>query len=34
LLVPTVDDGVAGVQFIAAVLASSKQNAAWVKLPR
>jgi predicted dehydrogenase len=33
LLVPTVDDGVAGVQFIAAVLSSSKQNAAWVKLP-
>ena len=33
LLVPTVDDGVAGVQFIAAVLDSSKQNAAWVKLP-
>ena len=33
LLVPTVDDGVAGVQFIAAVLNSSKQNAAWVKLP-
>ena len=34
LLVPTVDDGVAGVQFIAAVLDSSKQNAAWVKLPQ
>jgi len=33
LLVPTVEDGVAGVQFIAAVLDSSKQNAAWVKLP-
>jgi predicted dehydrogenase len=32
LLVPTVDDGVAGVQFISAVLASSKQNAAWTKL--
>ncbi len=32
LLVPTVDDGVAGVKFIAAVLASSKQNAAWTKL--
>ena len=32
LLVPTVDDGVAGVQFITAVLNSSKQNAAWVKL--
>src|SRR3984957_20312178 len=34
LLVPTVEDGVAGVQFIAAVLDSSKQNAAWVKLPK
>jgi predicted dehydrogenase len=34
LLVPTVEDGVAGVQFIAAVLESSRQNAAWVKLPR
>ncbi|MGA2426929.1 MAG: Gfo/Idh/MocA family oxidoreductase [Candidatus Acidiferrum sp.] len=33
LLVPTVADGVAGVQFISAVLGSSKQNAAWVKLP-
>jgi predicted dehydrogenase len=33
LLVPTVADGVAGVRFIAAVLDSSKQNAAWVKLP-
>jgi len=33
LLAPTVDDGVAAVQFIAAVLSSSKQNAAWVKLP-
>jgi predicted dehydrogenase len=33
LLVPTVHDGVAGVQFIAAVLNSSIQNAAWVKLP-
>jgi predicted dehydrogenase len=32
LLVPTVDDGVAGVEFIAAVLASSKQNAAWTNL--
>ena len=34
LLAPTVEDGVAGVQFIAAVLESSRQNAAWVKLPR
>ena len=33
LLVPTVHDGIAGVQFIAAVLDSSRQNAAWVKLP-
>jgi predicted dehydrogenase len=33
LLVPTVDDGVAGVRFIAAVLQSSRQNAAWVNLP-
>jgi predicted dehydrogenase len=33
LLVPTVEDGVAGVQFISAVLESSRQNAAWVKLP-
>jgi predicted dehydrogenase len=33
LLVPTVDDGVAGVRFIAAVLESSRQNAAWVDLP-
>jgi predicted dehydrogenase len=34
LLVPTISDGVAGVQFIAAVLDSAKQNAAWVKLPK
>jgi predicted dehydrogenase len=34
LLVPTVDDGVAGVQFISAVLESSKKNAAWVNLPK
>jgi predicted dehydrogenase len=34
LLVPTVDDGVAGVQFIAAVLESSRKNAAWVNLPK
>jgi predicted dehydrogenase len=33
LLVPTVEDGVAGVQFISGVLESSRQNAAWVKLP-
>jgi predicted dehydrogenase len=34
LLVPTVQDGVVGVQFIAGVLESSRQNAAWVKLPQ
>ena len=33
LLVPTVEDGVAGVRFISAVLESSRQNAAWVTLP-
>jgi predicted dehydrogenase len=33
LLVPTVEDGVAGVRFIAAVLESSKKNASWVTLP-
>jgi len=32
LLVPSVDDGVAGVRFISAVLESSRQNAAWVNL--
>jgi predicted dehydrogenase len=34
LLVPTVEDGVAGVRFIAAVLESSKKNAGWVTLAR
>jgi len=34
LLVPTVDDGVAGVQFISAVLESSRKNSAWVNVPR
>jgi predicted dehydrogenase len=34
LLVPTVDDGVAGVQFISAVLESSRKNATWVNLPK
>ncbi len=34
LLVPTVEDGVDGVRFISAVLESSRQNAAWVSLPR
>jgi len=34
LLVPTVDDGVAGVQFISAVLESSRRNATWVNLPK
>jgi predicted dehydrogenase len=29
LLVPTVEDGVAGMQFISAVLASSNRNSAW-----
>jgi hypothetical protein len=29
LLVPTVEDGVAGMQFISAVLASSSRNSAW-----
>jgi len=33
LLVPGVKDGVAGVQFIAGVLESSRQNSAWVSLP-
>jgi predicted dehydrogenase len=30
LLVPTVEDGVEGMRFIAATLESSKRNAAWV----
>jgi predicted dehydrogenase len=30
LLVPSVEDGVAGMRFIAATLESSKRNAAWV----
>jgi predicted dehydrogenase len=34
LLVPTVEDGVAGVQFIAGVLESSKRNSSWVSLPQ
>jgi predicted dehydrogenase len=34
LLVPTVEDGVAGVRFISAVLESSRQNSAWVNLPK
>jgi predicted dehydrogenase len=33
LLVPNVEDGVAGVQFISGVLESSRQNSAWVNLP-
>jgi len=32
LLVPTVEDGVEGMRFIAATLESSKRNAAWVDL--
>jgi len=34
LLVPNVEDGVAGVRFILGVLESSRQNSAWVNLPR
>jgi predicted dehydrogenase len=34
LLVPTVQDGVAGVAFIAAVVESSKKNGAWVAIAR
>ena len=33
LLVPTVEDGVQGMRFIAAVIESSRQNAAWTPLP-
>src|ERR1700704_4560223 len=33
LLVPDVEDGVAGVRFISGVLESSRQNSAWVNLP-
>jgi predicted dehydrogenase len=33
MLVPSVDDGVAGVLFISGVLESSRQNSAWVNLP-
>jgi predicted dehydrogenase len=33
LLVPGVKEGVEGVQFIDAVLKSSKQNSAWVNVP-
>jgi len=33
LLVPGVEDGVAGVRFIDGVLKSSGQNSAWVSLP-
>jgi predicted dehydrogenase len=32
-LVPTVDDGVAGMRFISAALESSGRNAAWTSLP-
>jgi predicted dehydrogenase len=34
LLVPTVEDGVAGLHFISAALESSRKNSAWVDLPR
>jgi predicted dehydrogenase len=33
LLVPTVEDGVAGMRFISAVIESSKRNSAWTALP-
>jgi predicted dehydrogenase len=33
-LVPTVEDGVAGMHFISAALESSQKNSAWVDLPR
>jgi predicted dehydrogenase len=33
LLVPTVEDGVAGMHFMRTVLDSSRQNSAWVKVP-
>ncbi len=33
LLVPTVEDGVAGMRFVSAVLESSKHNAVWTPLP-
>ena len=33
LLVPTVEDGVAGMRFVSAVLESSQKNAAWTPLP-
>jgi hypothetical protein len=34
LLVPGIEDGVEGMQFIAAVLESSQRNTAWVQGPR
>jgi len=33
LLVPTVEDGVAGMRFISAVIESSRRNSAWIGLP-
>jgi hypothetical protein len=33
LLVPTVDDGVAGMRFISTVIQSSKNNSAWTAFP-
>jgi predicted dehydrogenase len=33
LLVPTIEDGVAGMRFISAVIESSRRNAAWTPLP-
>lgn len=34
LLVPTVEDGVAGMRFVSAVIESSQRNAAWTQLPK
>lgn len=34
LLVPTVEDGVAGMRFVSAVIESSQRNAAWTPLPK
>jgi predicted dehydrogenase len=33
LLVPSIDDGVAGMRFVSAVIESSRRNAAWTPLP-
>jgi predicted dehydrogenase len=34
LLVPTIEDGVAGMRFVSAVIESSQRNAAWTPLPK